>query len=279
MSMSASHCAACRYGVPILVLAVPIAPTYAILQYYGHNFAGWQRQKAERTVQGEFERVLEALTGRRVVTHAAGRTDAGVHALAQLVSFSLSGRWNPPDLMRALNALLPHDVWVSEIGHAPTGFNARRDATARRYRYVVGCDAASLSPFRRPFEWPLARPLDAHGLHAAATFLLGEHDFRAFSARGQRKPHYRCRISTSQWTERPDSEGFIFTIEADRFLHRMVRFLVGTMVEIGRGRRPVEDIPSGLGSRDNADAGPPAPSQGLYLLGARYPQLKKEPVQ
>jgi tRNA pseudouridine38-40 synthase len=163
-------------------------------------------------------------------------------------------------------------MWVQRVGVAPEGFHARRHATSRCYRYVVGCDPAARSPFRRPFEWSLGEALDPRLLESAAQLFLGEHDFRAFSTVGQRKPHYRCRVLVSRWDARPNAEGFIFTIEADRFLHRMVRFLVGTMVDVGRGRRPLADIPRLLASTSNAEASPPAPPQGLYLAGARYPQ-------
>ncbi|HWP37658.1 MAG TPA: tRNA pseudouridine(38-40) synthase TruA [Gemmatimonadales bacterium] len=250
---------------------------YAILHYLGHTFQGWQRQAAgRRTVQGDFERVLERLTGRRVVTHAAGRTDAGVHALGQVVSFRVPARWQPPELHRAINALLPPEIWVARLGRAPDGFHARRHALSRCYRYVVGCDAASASPFRRPFEWSLGTPLDPDALSAAASPLTGEHDFQAFAAAGSPKRHYLCRVSVARWDTRPAGEGFIFTIEADRFLHRMVRFLVGTMVDVGRGRRPVQDVPRLLLSRTNAETSPPAPPEGLYFVGARYSELERD---
>jgi tRNA pseudouridine38-40 synthase len=248
-----------------------VLPCYAVLQYVGHAFSGWQRQRTHRTVQGEFERVLERLVGRRVATHAAGRTDAGVHALGQVVSFRVPERWEPTALYRALNALLPAEIWVARVGQAPEGFHARRHATARCYRYVVGCDAAARSPFRRPFEWALGQPLDGVLLETAAAALRAEHDFRAFAAVGQRKPHYRCHVTLARWDARPNGEGFIFSIEADRFLHHMVRFLVGTMVDVGRGRRPAGDVPRLLGSTSNAETSPPAPPEGLYFVGARYP--------
>lgn len=249
---------------------------YAVLHYLGHPFFGWQRQPSHRTVQGELERVLERLAGRRVVTHAAGRTDTGVHALGQVVSFRIPARWQPPELLRALNALLPRDIWVARLGAAPDGFNARRHAISRRYRYVIGCDAASASPFRRPFEWALGAPLDGAALVAAARLITGVHDFRAFAAQGQHKPHYRCNVLLARWDERPNQEGFIFTIESDRFLHRMVRFLVGSMVDVGRGRRPLEDISALLASQSDAATSPPAPPEGLYFVSARYPQLDKD---
>jgi tRNA pseudouridine38-40 synthase len=248
-----------------------VLPCYAVLHYLGHPFSGWQRQRTHRTVQGEFERVLERLVGRRIVTHAAGRTDAGVHALGQVVSFRLPARWEPATLHRALNALLPEDIWVARVGRAPEGFHARRHATARCYRYVVGCDAGSRSPFRRPFEWALGQPLQREALDEVARCFLGEHDFRAFAAVGQEKPHYRCRVAVSCWDARPNGEGFIFTVEADRFLHHMVRFMVGTMIDVGRGRRPPEDVVRLLGGVSNAETSPPAPPEGLYFVGVRYP--------
>ncbi len=251
-------------------------PWYAILQYVGRDFAGWQRQPAHRTVQGELEKVLERVEGCHVTTHAAGRTDAGVHALAQVVSFEMQKAWQHNELGRALNALLPADVWVSTVAVAPAGFHARKRATARSYRYVVGCDAASFSPFRRPYEWALGRPLDAGALAAAAALFRGEHDFRAFSATGQEKPHYRCHLAVAEWRERPNGEGFTFRVEADRFLHRMVRFLVGASVDVALGRRTTEDIARLLETTDNQDASPPAPPEGLYLVGVRYPDFDKD---
>jgi tRNA pseudouridine38-40 synthase len=176
---------------------------------------------------------------------------------------------------RALNALLPADIWVARVGVAPEGFHARKDAVSRSYRYVVGCDPGASSPFRRPFEWALGVPLEVTALQESAAALTGEHDFRAFSSVGQDKPHYRCRVSIAEWEERRDREGFIFHVEADRFLHRMVRFLVGTMVDIGRGRRPPTDTASLLLTTVNSETSPPAPPEGLYLMGARYPQLER----
>ncbi|MDH3291043.1 MAG: tRNA pseudouridine(38-40) synthase TruA [Gemmatimonadota bacterium] len=248
-------------------------PYYVILHYVGHGFAGWQRQPAERTVQAELEAALERLAATRVVAHAAGRTDAGVHALGQVASFAMPRDWEPGELVRALRALLPEDMWVAQVGRVPPEFHARRSATARRYRYVIGCDVAASSPFRRPFEWALGVPLDTERLRTAAAYVLGEHDFRGFSASGQVKPHYRCTVTVAEWTARANGEGCIFTVEADRFLHHMVRFLVGTMVDVGRDRRPVDDVPRLLGSTDNREASPPAPAHGLYLMHVRYPQL------
>jgi tRNA pseudouridine38-40 synthase len=242
----------------------------ATLHYDGTGFVGWQRQPTGRSVQAEFERVLERIFCRRTVAHAAGRTDAGVHAIGQGVSFSAPPTWTDVPLRRALNALLPRDCWVQSVDLMQPGFHARKSALTRRYRYDVGTDQASASPFRRNFEWALARPLDPNALTGAARLLPGEHDFRAFAAKGD-KPHYRCRIRMSAWIPRAEGHGVSFEIEADRFLHHMVRMLVGTMVDIGRGRRPVADMETLLQRTDNAETSPPAPAQGLYFVAASYP--------
>ena len=243
----------------------------AVLHFDGGAFAGWQRQPAGRSVQSEFERVLERLTGPRASAHAAGRTDAGVHAEGLAVSFALPERWSAHEVQRALNALLPADCWVERVLPMRHGFHARKSAISRRYRYEVGTDEASASPFRRRFEWALGRPLDLAAMRAAAAPLRGEHDFTAFSVRGQLKPHHRCRIAISEWTERAGGRGVSYHVEADRFLHHMVRMLVGTMVDIGLGRRPVADMAALISRGDNLETSPPAPPEGLYFVAASYP--------
>jgi tRNA pseudouridine38-40 synthase len=242
----------------------------ATLQYDGTGFVGWQRQPAGRSVQCEFERVLERLFARRTVAHAAGRTDAGVHALGQGVSFSAPASWNETSLQRALNALLPRDCWVAAIHPMLPGFHARKSALSRRYRYDIGSDDASASPFRRQFEWALGKQLNVQLLSAAARIVRGEHDFRAFAAKTD-KPHYRCRVMLAEWEHRPEGRGLSFHVEADRFLQRMVRMLVGTMVEIGMGRRPLEDMTALLRRQDNSETSAPAPPQGLYFAAVVYP--------
>ena len=243
----------------------------AILHFDGSGFVGWQRQKAGRTVQGEFEAVLEKLNGRRIPVHAAGRTDAGVHARGLGISLTVPAKWSAETLRRALNALLPKDCWIERMNEMMSGFHARKSATARRYHYLIGTDEAAASPFRRPYEWPLARDLDRAALDRGAALLLGQHEFRAFAAKGEAKPHYRCDVRIARWRDR-DGAGAQFEIEADRFLHHMVRFLVGTMVDMGLGRRPVEDMKELLARSDNDGTSPPAPPQGLYFIAAEYPK-------
>jgi tRNA pseudouridine38-40 synthase len=243
----------------------------ATLHFDGACFAGWQRQAEGRTVQAELERVLEQLTGAPVRAHAAGRTDAGVHAIGMAVSCVLPDRWTAPELHRAMNALLPADCWTADVRETRAGFHARTRAASRRYRYLIGTDAAAASPFRRRYEWAIGRTLDLSALRVAATALPGEHDFSAFSVRRSPRPHKRCRIMQAMWLERPDGAGLSFEIAADRFLHHMVRMLVGTMTDIGLGRRAVSDMQRLLAQEPGVRTSPPAPSQGLYFVAAEYP--------
>lgn len=241
------------------------------LQFDGGGFAGWQRQPEGRTVQAEVEAVLGRLCSRPVTAHAAGRTDAGVHALGLGVSCTVPGRWEAAGLRRALNALLPDDCWVAAVREAVPGFHARTAATARRYRYEVGTDEGSRSPFRRRWEWALGRTPDLEVLRRAAGAVHGEHDFHRMSVRSSPRPHYRCRIAQAEWTARADGTGVRFEICADRFLHHMVRMLVGTMVAMGLGERPETDMARLLAHDDAVRTSPPAPAEGLYFVSADYP--------
>ncbi|MGD0992798.1 MAG: tRNA pseudouridine(38-40) synthase TruA [Gemmatimonadales bacterium] len=246
-------------------------PTLLLLQYDGGSFAGWQRQPSARTVQGVVEDILARLLEKRTPVIGSGRTDAGVHATGQAAAAMVPERWEPGDLMRAMNALLPSDVWVAAARRMVPGFNPRRDALERTYCYRIGTDVGGRSPFRSRHEWALSGPLDVPRLGTAAAALIGEHSFRALSAKGPEKDHYRCRILEALWLAREDAAGLEFWITANRFLHHMVRFLVGTMVDIARGRREPSDLAKLLRDTDNSDASPPAPPHGLFLVGVRYP--------
>lgn len=251
----------------------------ALLHFDGRGFIGWQRQAAGRSVQGVVEEALSRLAAQPVAAAGAGRTDAGVHAAGLGVSFRMPARWDARAVRRGLNALLPADCWVADVHEMVAGFHARKSALTRSYRYVVGTDEASASPFRRPFEWALQRPLDMARLAAAAAVIRGEHEFEAFSVRGQEKPHHRCRLDRAEWHERA-GRGAVFHVEADRFLHHMVRMLVGTMVEIALHRRPPDDMHRLLASRDNQATSAPAPPEGLYFVRATYPaSLYRTPAE
>lgn len=243
----------------------------ATLQFDGTRFLGWQRQREGRTVQGEFEAVLARLAGQPVRVHAAGRTDTGVHAVGMGTSFSLPDRWTPAALERAVNALLPADCFVASVREVREGFHARKCAVERRYRYLIGTDRNARSPFRRPFEWALGVPLDPARLNAAAARIVGRKDFLAFSVRRSDRPHTFCEVREAEWSARPEGTGVEFRIRADRFLHHMVRMLVGTIVDVALDRRPESDIDRMLRGDPAVRTSPPAPAQGLYFVTAVYP--------
>jgi tRNA pseudouridine38-40 synthase len=241
------------------------------LEYDGSAFSGWQRQPERRTVQQVVEEALSRLAGSPRTAIAAGRTDAGVHALGMPVSTSMPAHWTAAELLRALNAVLPRDVAVREIRRTTGAHDARRGAEGRRYRYDVGTDASVRSPFRGQTEWPLGRELDLAAMQRAAMVLPGEHEFLAFMVTGEPKPHYRCRIVEASWSE-VEAGRLRFTVAADRFLHHMVRMLVGTMVEIGLQRRPESDMARLLTLPHNAETSAPAPAAGLSFVSAVYPE-------
>jgi len=242
-----------------------------VLQYDGGAFAGWQRQPDARTVQGDLEDALGRLCGGPTPVIGAGRTDAGVHARGQAAGVRVSGRWTAPTIRRALNAVLPKDVWVAAAHEMHDAFHARYSATARRYSYYIGMDDGAYSPFRRPYEWAITRPLDRASLDIAARSLIGSHAFRAFAVRGTAPDgdDHRCTIRLAGWADRPG--GLVFEVEANRFLHHMVRFLVGTMVDIGIGRRDPDAMRELLIADDNRGVSPPAPAHALFLDRVDYP--------
>jgi tRNA pseudouridine38-40 synthase len=242
-----------------------------VLHYDGRDFAGWQRQPDARTVQGVLEDALARLCGEPTAVLGAGRTDAGVHARGQAAGVRLSDRWRAETIRRALNAILPEDVWVADAHEMHEAFHARYSATARRYSYYIGIDDGAHSPFRRPYEWAVSRPLDRASLDIAARSFLGSHAFRGFAVRGTapESDDHRCTVAIARWLDRPG--GLVFEIEANRFLHHMVRFLVGTMIDIGLGRRPPDAMDELLIADDNRGTSPPAPAHALFLERVEYP--------
>lgn len=251
-----------------------------VVQYDGAGFSGWQRQTRERTVQGVLEDALGQLCNQPVTAHGSGRTDAGVHARGQSVGVLTPPKWGPLELRRALNAVLPRDVWVAASHEMVPGFHARFSAVARSYSYYVGTDDGVYSPFRRRWEHAARGPLDAALLDAAAAYLPGRHVFLAFAVKGTAPDtdDHRCSVHQARWRERPG--GFVFEIAANRFLHHMVRFLVGTMLDVASGRRPIEDVPALLVAPDNQEVSVPAPAHGLFLDRVDYPaDLYQNPTE
>jgi tRNA pseudouridine38-40 synthase len=241
------------------------------LHYDGSSFHGWQVQPGVRTVQGELESALSRLADESITTVAAGRTDTGVHATGQVVSVAMPAKWTAAALRRSLNAILPTDMWAADAESVPPTFHARYSAVARGYIYRVGTAAAARSPFRRPWCWPVRDDLDPGVLASGAAWILGEHSFRGYAKSGQPERGYRCRVHHAAWREWP-AAGLEFRIVADRFLHHMVRYLVGTMVDAARGRRPATDVALLLDETklDGLETSPPAPAGGLFLARVYY---------
>jgi tRNA pseudouridine38-40 synthase len=276
-------------------------PTFKItLSYDGTDFVGWQRQANGVSIQALIEDALRALDGRDVTVTGAGRTDAGVHALGQVAAFTIARELAPDALLRALNAHLPPAIRVLSAEAAPASFHPRFGARAKTYRYQLW-NGATLSPFDHGRAWHVPGPLDVEAMRAAARLLEGRHDFAAFQATGSSvattvREILASNISTadeniSTTEDTVDTEGeafsragssrrvprvlrggelIVYEVTGSGFLRHMVRIMVGTLVEVGRGRRPVEWIAEILASGDRAAAGPTAPPQGLFLVRVEY---------
>lgn len=241
--------------------------TYRLLvEYDGSAFSGWQIQPDRPTVQGALTDALALLTrGSRIVPVGAGRTDAGVHAEGQVASFRTDAPLEVPRLARALTALTPDALVVRAAFTAQTHFHARRLARARTYRYRLLEAPSAL--WRDRAWWPRAA-LDPERVRAAAAHLAGTHDMTSFAATGDTSASKTCRVS--QIAYRPWSRGHELEITGDRFLHHMVRNVVGTLVDVGAGRRPPESVPAIIAARDRRHAGPTAPARGLTFMRVDY---------
>jgi tRNA pseudouridine38-40 synthase len=242
-----------------------------VLHYDGAGFSGWQRQPGERTVQGVLEAAVSRLCGAPITVVGAGRTDAGVHARGQAAGTRVPEKWSAPVLRRSMNAILPDDVWIAAAFEMRDEFHPRYSAVSRSYSYYVGTDDLASSPFRRTTELVWKKPLDFERLSAAARAIEGEHSFRAFAVKGTapERDDHRCTVSRATWRRREG--GLVFDIQADRFLHHMVRFLVGTMLDVGEGRREVSVMNELLGQEDNSRVSQPAPPHALFLERVEYP--------
>lgn len=237
------------------------------LAYDGTDFAGWQMQAGPRTVQAVLEDALRPIDAARVIVHAAGRTDAGVHAAGQVVSCALASAIAPDALLRALNVRLPGDVRVMRVEEAAADFHARFHARSKTYRYVIW-NGPVAPPQVRHFVWHVTQPLDVDAMQTAAGVLVGEHDFAAFQAAGSEVTSTRREVLVSR-VIRPDPQ-IHYEIAGTGFLRHMVRNIVGTLVDVGRGRRLPEDMRRILESRDRSQASATAPAKGLTLVEVRY---------
>jgi tRNA pseudouridine38-40 synthase len=252
------------------------------LSYDGSEFAGWQVQPARNTVQGALASAIGRLSGENVLPQGSGRTDAGVHALAQVASFSTASAIPAENWLKALNHMLPASIRVLNVEEAASDFHARKSAHAKTYRYRIH-RGAICPPFLARYVWHYPYPLDESAMIAAAAAVVGEHDFTSFAAvdpeRVERiaateaspsmNPTTNVRtIYSSSWTR--DAEELIYTVRGNGFLHHMVRNLVGTFLLIGKGSVSLEDLRRILDARERTAAGPTAPASGLYLVKVEY---------
>jgi tRNA pseudouridine38-40 synthase len=240
-----------------------------LLAYDGTGFHGFALQPGQRTVGGYLAGALEQVTRHPVELTCAGRTDTGVHAWGQVVSFDMPAHCDPVRVQRATNKLLAPQVVVREISRAAPGFNARFQATSRTYRYSIDTNEWP-SPFGRRTQWHVGEPLDVRAMQAAADGLLGEHDFASFCRAVKERPGpLMRRVVDATWSE-PHPGKLRFEVEAQSFCHQMVRSMVGTLVEVGRGRLRAADVVGILRARRRSAAGHLAPAHGLCLWSVSY---------
>jgi len=237
------------------------------LAYDGTRFVGWQRQAAGESIQGLLEEALARFEGTPVTVHGAGRTDAGVHARGQVASARVTFTHDTAILARALNAQLPEDIRVIEVAEAASDFHARFSARSKTYQYGIRTTPVS-QPFDRAYVWHLPESLDVDAMRQASAVLAGTHDFAAFQSTGAETTSTVRTIYRSEMTSGPGL--LTYEIAGDGFLRHMVRAIVGTLVEIGRGRRPAHTMADLVAGGTRADAGATAPAHGLFLVRVGY---------
>ena len=230
------------------------------MEYDGTDFVGWQYQKNGRSVQEEVEKALRQIVQENVKVNGAGRTDAGVHARGQVANFLTNKPVDEARLMHGLNGLLPKDVVILSIERASEEFHARYSAKGRRYRYYISRRPTAIE---RKHSWWLQYNLNVALMTECAGWCLGDHDYASFCKNGAEVDHHRCEVQKAEWTT--VGSMLVFEILANRFLYGMVRALVGTMVEVGRGFRVLDDFGLIMNSKNRSAAGMAAPAHGLFL--------------
>jgi tRNA pseudouridine38-40 synthase len=235
------------------------------IEYDGTDFAGWQVQPEERTVQGEIEKVLSTILGEKIEVIGSGRTDSGVHAFGQVANFKLEKEVDLPKLLHSLNSMLPQDIVIRGLREVTEEFHARYSAVSRVYTYRIHLGRSALN---HRFVWELPYDLELEELKRCAGLIMGEHDFSSFCVAKSQKEDSTCDVMMADWKKVAGE--LMFHIEADRFLHTMVRSLVGTMVEVGRGHLTGEQFGDILALEDRTKAGPTAPAKGLCLVAVKY---------
>lgn len=238
----------------------------AKIEYDGSAYQGFQKQLERPTIQGELERAIESISGNSATIIGAGRTDSGVHALGQVISFELSWRHGLSALQRAINANLPDDIAVRSMAEVDDSFHPRYSAKGRWYRYTIYNEPVR-SPLRRRRSWHVKRPLDVMSMDQAASYIVGKHDFATFGKPPKGDNTVR-EVFRANW--RRDNDVINFDIEANAFLYRMVRSLVGTFKAVGEGAWTVEEFIVAMAACDRNHAGQTAPACGLCLMSVTY---------
>lgn len=236
-----------------------------VIEYDGTSFVGWQVQANGRSVQEEITKVLEQILQESITLIGSGRTDSGVHARGQAANFVTNSSMGLGSVLSGLNGILPEDVYVHSVEEVAPGFNARFDARERLYRYFVSLKPTAIG---RHYQWYVKYDLSLEAMNAVAHSILGEHEFESFCKFEAEVNHYRCTVLESKWSE---TKGMlIYEVRANRFLHGMVRALVGTMIDVGRGFTPQSAFADIMAAKDRRKAGMAAPPQGLFLEEVIY---------
>lgn len=239
------------------------------LSFDGTDYHGWQRQPNALSVQQLLEEALSMLLSVPISVVAAGRTDAGVHAHQLFVHFDIEQKLDAAELVHRLNRFLPEAIVIHELFEVRSEAHARFDALSRTYRYRISTEK---NPFSTRFSWYVAQPLHIEVMNEAASMLLGTHDFECFSKSHTDVKTYICTVTQAVFE--PFEDEIVFTIKADRFLRNMVRAIVGTLVEVGSGKRELSSIQGLLESKSRSKAGVSVPAKGLSLIAVEYPELR-----
>ena len=238
------------------------------IEYDGTDYHGWQRQKQERTIQGEIEQALLLMTARHVRLCASGRTDAGVHACGQTANFCCETELTPEAIQKGLNSILPNDIVIQDCRSIHESFHARYDAKSKIYHYKI-LNKNLPAAIGRQYALFVRRKLDTSAMRQAIPHILGSHDFKAFEGTGSPRSHTIRNVMAADLSENPDGR-LTFKIEADGFLRFMVRNIVGTLLDVGLGKINADEFKKILESKDRSRAGATAPAHGLFLMEVKY---------
>ena len=238
------------------------------IQFDGTNYHGWQTQVRDITVQKTIKDALEIILNHVVKLHGSGRTDAGVHAVAQVANFTTDSGIKNPALVRGLNSLLPGDIVIKEAENVPLDFHSRYSAESRTYRYFIR-NTLQRSPFSSQYSWHVRKPLDVELMQKAAELLIGTHDFSSFRGSDPQEVNTVRHVTEARF-EWETENMLVFQIQANAFLKRMVRNIIGTLADVGKGKTRYMDIKEIIEKRNRIFAGPAAPAKGLFLMQVKY---------